>query len=160
MVVKVGPFCRKGFSYCRRRTLCDVPMRRQADTDGSHAQRSRQAAKSCPAGRTYRNPRLHPGLSSQRAENSNPRRNRKRGNSRAQQWEMEILNGDRVDGYELRCERVRRKFRPDIATVAAGVVGGDAFKLTDSRSTASGGVKRSSRGRKMTIRNSGRYQRT
>ena len=37
--------------FRRRRTLCDVSMRRQADTDGSHARRSRQAAKSCPAGR-------------------------------------------------------------------------------------------------------------
>ena len=47
----------KDFCIAARRTVCNVPMRPQADFGGSHALRSRQAAKSSPAGRTYRNSR-------------------------------------------------------------------------------------------------------
>jgi hypothetical protein len=158
MIVNGGLFCRNGLS-----PQGEPVGHRPQDTGRELYSTCTQVAVSrevLPGRQDLPKSATAPRLRSQRAENSNPRRNRKRGNSREQQWEMEILNGDRVDGYELRCERVRRKFRPDIATVAAGVVGGDAFKLTDSRSTASGGVKRSSRGRKMTIKNSGRYQRT
>ena len=51
----VDPFCRKGHSYCRKANLVCTSLRIKGSAVASHAHKSRQAAKSCPAGRTYQN---------------------------------------------------------------------------------------------------------
>ena len=46
-------------TFAVRRTLSPLWRGLQATSNLSHAPKSRHAAKSCPAGRTYQNPRLH-----------------------------------------------------------------------------------------------------
>jgi hypothetical protein len=66
MIINAGPFCRKGFSYCRKANLCDVDTSgRLIFKDHMHSSRgeprspARQAGPTkdrCPAGRTYKRP--------------------------------------------------------------------------------------------------------